>query len=287
MEPIVARKTWRTVEPVHSCVYFAPEAFAAYERLGLAGQQGYFASRAAPMGAVPVEVVIATFFNFSPAYVRATFAGAWARTTPDAVLAARRDAAGAALARLLGDGAHGAEIREAAELARTAALAACDDLAGRPLFAGHARLPWPETDEPHLVLWHAQSLLREYRGDGHVAILVESGLSGCEALVLHAATGELPGAALQATRGWTDAQWQAAVEGLAARGWVDRAGALTDAGRAARAAIEDRTDALAVRAYLPLGDGGCARLRELVRPLSRCIVASAEFGFGPAGPGAS
>jgi len=32
-------------------------------------------------------------------------------------------------------------------------------------------------------------LLREYRGDGHIAALVAHGLSGIEALITHIATG--------------------------------------------------------------------------------------------------
>ena len=70
MDPMIARRTWRTLEPIHGMIYFSPEAAAAYERLGLTGRMGYFASRAAPMGAVPVEVVIATFYNFRPQLVR-------------------------------------------------------------------------------------------------------------------------------------------------------------------------------------------------------------------------
>ena len=110
------------------------------------------------------------------------------------------------------------ELADCARIARdAAALAACEDLAGRPLFAGHAALDWP--DEPHLVLWHAQTLLREYRGDGHVALLRADGLSnGIEALVVHAATGDVPDAALQSSRAWPEDDWDAAVERLQARG---------------------------------------------------------------------
>ena len=66
-----ARKTWRTLEPLHGMVYFVPEAAEAYERLGITGRAGYFASRAAPMGAVTADVVVSTFFNFNPELVHA------------------------------------------------------------------------------------------------------------------------------------------------------------------------------------------------------------------------
>lgn len=280
MDPLVARKTWRTVEPVHGMIYFAREAIEAYAAVGLTGgRMGYFASRAAAMGPVPADVVIATFYNFAPGVVRAAIPAAWELASPEQVLAARLDAVDRALRRAWGDDAAGApEVAEAAALARTAALAAGEHPEGRPLFAGHASLPWP--DEPHLVLWHAQALLREFRGDGHIAVLVGEQLSGIEALVVHEATGDLPAAVLRASRAWTDDEWAAAVARMVDRGVVHtpsgddpEAGlTLTEVGRIARDAIEDRTDALAVAAYEPLGDDGCARLRELVRPLSRAIV---------------
>jgi len=167
-----------------------------------------------------------------------------------------------------------AEVDEAATLARRAAEAACEHPQGRPLFAGHASLPWPEPS--HLVLWHAQTLLREFRGDGHVAALCIEELEGIDALVIHAATGEIPAEVLQQTRGWPDGTWATAIDRMRARGFVepDEPLRLTEAGQTHRQWVEDRTDALAVRAYEPLGEEGCARLRALVRPLSRAVVDS-------------
>ena len=134
-------------------------------------------------------------------------------------------------------------------------------------------------DDPVLVLWHAQSLLREFRGDGHIAALVTEGISGIEALVLHGGTGEVPRRTLQSTRGWTDDEWNAAALGLRSRGWLEEDGSLTDAGRAHRQGVEDRTDALARPAYEALGEDGCARLRTLVRPFAKAVVESTAFGF--------
>src|SRR5215203_3803041 len=179
MEAALARKTWRTLEPIHGAIYFVPEAAEEYSAVGVDGRmRGYFASRAAPMGAVVGEVVIATFFNFDPEFVRTNFENVWNDTTPEQILSARTRAADRMLRRIGGELCDSAEIAEAADLARVAATAACDDIVGRPLFAGHASLAWP--DEPHLVLWHAQTLLREYRGDNHIAALTVEGLTGCE-----------------------------------------------------------------------------------------------------------
>jgi len=287
MDPVVARKTWRTLEPVHGMIYFAPEGQAAYTAAGLRGNRmGYFASRAAAMGPVPAEVVIATFFNFEPSLVRASIPEAWSLATPERVLEARLDAVDRALRRAWGDEVIASpDLATAAGLARTAALAASEHPEGRPLFAGHAGLIWP--DEPHLVLWHAQALLREFRGDGHVATLVTEGLSGLEALVIHEATGEIPSPVLRTSRAWSDDEWAAAVEGLAQRGFVapgDHGDGLqlTDAGRSNRSSVEERTDALAMVAYVPLGDDGCQQLRELARPLSRAVIDSGLLTPDPA-----
>jgi hypothetical protein len=264
----LSRQMHRTLEPYHGMIYFVPEAQAEYARIGLTGSRmGYFASRAAPMGAVPADVVIATFFNFCPALVRRVIPAAWEQATPAEIIEARFRAADQALRRLLSDAVASPDIKEAAELAR-AATAGCF-VEGRPLYAGHASLEWPE--EPHLVLWHAQTLLREFRGDGHIAAMVTQGLEGIDALLIHDATGDLPAGILQASRAWPDDDWNAAHARLQARGWLSDEGGLTDDGRAARAWVETTTDELMLRCWEPLGEDACRRLRALVRPYSRVI----------------
>jgi hypothetical protein len=270
----VARKMHRTLEPYHGLVYFAREPAEAYRALGIVDRQmGYFASRAAPMGAVSAEVVIATFYNFSPALVRQAIPAAWAIAGPEQLPPARLAGIDAALTAILGDRLASDEVVEAASLARRAAEAC--RVEGRPLYAAHAGLDWP--DLPHLQLWWAITLLREHRGDGHIAGLVDQEVDGCEALVVHAATGEVPARVLQATRARTDEEWADAVESLQQRGWLDLDGGLTESGRTARLDLEARTDELAMAPWRHLGDDGCTRLRELVRPLSRAIVESGTF----------
>ncbi|HKH04876.1 MAG TPA: hypothetical protein VKA65_06925 [Acidimicrobiales bacterium] len=275
LAPLVARKTWRTLEPIHGMIYFAPEAAEGYARLGLEGRMGYFASRAAALGAVGAEPVVATFFNFNPALVRRALPAAWGLATPAQVLDARTAGADLALRRSFGEALAAPDLVEAAGLARRAAEAACARPEGRPLFAAHAVLPWPSPDTPHLVLWHAQTLLREFRGDAHVAALLLEGLSGIEALVSHAASGDVPAEVLRTSRAWPEDDWAAAVDGMRSRGLVAAGDdlALTEEGRAQRARIEDRTDALSVSAYEPLGEDGCDHLRRLARPYSRAVVA--------------
>ena len=269
-----ARKTWRTLEPLHGMIYFVPEAAEAYARLGIAGRAGYFASRAAPMGAVTADVVVSTFFNFKPALVHEAIPSSWELAAPSDVVGARFAAVDAAFRRLLGDAVVASEeMRRAAGLARTAAEAAsASGLEGRPLAAAHVDVGWP--DEPHLQLWHAQSILREYRGDGHVALLVVHGLSGAEALVTHAAAGDVPAHVLRSSRGWPDAAWSTAADSLRNRGWLETGDELrfTEWGATERREIEDGTDALAAAPYAALGDDRCAELRTLARPWSRTFA---------------
>jgi hypothetical protein len=267
---LLARKTWRTAEPLHGMIYFVPEAAEAYAALGITGRDGYFASRAAPMGAVSADVVISTFFNFNPELVHAAIPKAWTVTTPDALVAARFGAVDGAMRRLLGDDVvHSDEMRRAAELGRGMAEVAGTHIEGRPLCAGHAQLRWP--DQPHLVLWHAQSVLREYRGDAHIALLVTHGLTGIDALLTHAAGGDVPAHLLQSTRGWSNEDWNAAADSMRARGWLSDSDELsfTEWGTAQRQQIENQTDQLAAAPYAALGEDGCAEFRTLTRPWSK------------------
>lgn len=270
-----ARELWRVLEPLHGMIYFAPEAQERYAALGLDRMAGYFASRGAALGAVSAEVVVATFYNFNPVIVRAAIPAAWSVASPAVLLEARLEAADQALRRGLGDLV--ADVSELAELTRIAAERACESPQGRPLFAAHAALPWP--DEPLLVLWWAQTLLREFRGDGHVAALVVEGLSGLEALLVHAASGEVPAEALRRSRGWSESEWAEAAEGLRSRGVLDAEGGLGAVGLELRGRVEGRTDALAEVAYAELGEDKRERFVELARPLSRGVVEAGMLPF--------
>ncbi|MFB9690198.1 SCO6745 family protein [Amycolatopsis plumensis] len=265
-------------DSLHAFVYFAPEVDAALTGAGLRpGRMPYFAGRAAAMGAVGPEVVAATFYNFNPEVVARTIPRAWTLATPEQVLDARLDGTGKALTRLLGDHVKSDEVAEAAELAREATAGCRGE--GRLLYAGHAGLPWP--GEPHLVLWHAVTLLREYRGDGHIAALVLEGLSGLEALLTHSATGRgFNLAAAKLTRGWSDEQWAAAETRLTDRGILGADGGLTDAGVALRERLEVATESAARAPWDHLGPERTARLEELCRGLSRRLIEAGAFPDG-------
>jgi hypothetical protein len=277
--PATGRRIHRTAEPIHGMIYFTPHGPDAYAQVGITNQRmSYFASRSAAMGPVPAETVVASFFNFSPAIVHHVIPAAWDIATPTKVLAARLEAVDRSLRQAWGDEFGGSHVTEAADLARRAAERASSQPQGRPLFAAHASLPWP--DAPHLVLWHAQTLLREYRGDGHVALLLTEGLDGLGALITHAATGSIPAQALRTTRAWSEAEWADGVARVREQGWLADGPELilSEAGQRRRQSIENRTDELAVRPYEAIGEEGCARLRELTRPLSAAVMA-ADLGF--------
>lgn len=276
MASSLARSAHNATNSLHSLIYFAPEAERELTRVGLrAGQMCYFAGRAAPMGAVGSGVVAATFYNFNPALVARCIPAAWELASPAVVIGARFAAADAALTRLLGPDVTGSADMAALAGALRDAVRACEP-AGRPLYAGHADLDWP--DAPHLVMWHAVSLLREHRGDGHIWALACAGLSGIEALVTHVATakGFNPEFA-QSSRGWSQDEWDSAVSGLAARGLLDRDGALTPAGQELRAQVEDQTDRLAAAPWEHLGEQRTEDVVRIGKAMTRAVLAAGAF----------
>ncbi|MGO4759261.1 hypothetical protein AB4212_63390, partial [Streptomyces sp. 2MCAF27] len=152
-----ARTMWTLFEPIHAVTYFAPEALAAYEGAGLRGfWRGYFAGRAAPLGPVGPEPVVAAFFSFAPPMVARALPAIWALVTPERALELRRAGAAASLARLLAG--HEREVERAAEA--LAPLAADLDGAGRVVAAANGSLDFP--DDPLERLWHATTVLREH-----------------------------------------------------------------------------------------------------------------------------
>lgn len=273
------RHCHNVLNPLHSLIYFAPEADEVFTEIGLQpGRMHYFASRAAPMGPVSAGVVTATFYNFNHELVAKHIPRAWTLASPEAIIEARFRLADKVLRRLLGDEvADSPEIEEAADLAKRAAQACTPE--GRPLYAGHAEIDHPS--EPLLSLWHSITLLREYRGDGHLAALSDARLSGLEALISHDATGKgFTEEFAQASRGWSTELWAAGIAGLQARGLLDETGKLTEQGQSVRRGIEARTDEMARAPYESLDERDLARLTELGLGLSRRAQDNGAFPPG-------
>ncbi len=269
-EPRLARRFFERFEPVHAVTYFSPESRAAFDGLGYRGfWMGYFAGRSAPLGVVPNEVVTAIFYNFAAGRVAKALPAAWDIASPGAALRAREDSAVVALRRY---GLTDDSVRIAAELAAKAARSA--PLDGRPLFAANSALPWPT--EPLAMLWHATTLLREQRGDAHVAVLVSSGLSGRDCNVLHAAAGRVPAEMIMRSRDYDDEQWRRHQDRLTERGLLNAGSELTGAGRELKQHIEDTTDALALSALAALDDGEVDELFRALTPITRTVVAGGD-----------
>lgn len=263
-------------------VYFVPEANDKFGELGMEFRMHYFASRSAPMGAVAANVVAATFYNFNPQLVAAAIPAAWELASPARVTRVRYEIVSTTLPRVLGeDLAHSQQLTRAAELLRRVAES-IPNADGRPLYAGHAELAWPDT--PHTQLWHAVTLLREYRGDGHIAALVTNGLTGLDALITHTATGIgfNPDFARR-SRGWSRDQWNSAVEDLKSRGILRGEGELTPAGMDLRSTIEDLTDELGYPPWRTLPEDQAHELRGLAKAIRATVQASGLLPavFGP------
>ena len=267
----VARRCWGALEMLQAAGWLAPQPAAAYAELGLRGRVGYFAARSAPMGEVGAGVVTATFYVFAPSLVAHAIPSAWQKVSPADMVALRYRVVPATIRDMIGAAADDARLAEAAALARTA----CEGLSmpGRPLYAAHSLLDWP--DDPMGELYHAAVLLREHRGDGHVAALVQAGVDPVEALVLD---GLFSGSTefVRTTRGWTDQDWADGHTRLRSAGLITEGEAptLTEEGLARRRDLERATDAAALAGWRHLGLAGCQELLELLAPLREPVLAS-------------
>jgi len=251
--------------------YFAPEARAALDGLGYRGfWMGYFAARSAPLGMVPTELVTAIFYNFAPERVAKALPDAWQIAGPEAALRARQESAVTALRRYGLDADENVSV--AAELAGKAARQA--PLDGRPLFAANRALPWP--DDPLAALWHAATLLREQRGDAHVAVLAAAGVSGRECNVLQAAAGGVPRDYIARARDYDEAAWRHHEQQLAERGLLNDDGSITAAGQELKDTVESTTDALALSALDALSDDEVEAMFQALTPVTRAVVAGGD-----------
>ena len=258
-----SRRAWGDLDVLHVVGYFAPEVTEEYVALGLDPRLAYFPARAAALGPAGPGLTTAAFYVFAPRLVRAALPAAWQVTTPEAMVTARRSGMATALDRVLGT----PDVTEALAIARDVCAALSPQ--GRPLFAAHADLPWPADDL--LALWHAATLVREHRGDGHLCVLQVAGIDPVEATVLGGLFSSST-SFLRTTRGWTDEEYDAATDRLRERGWLDAEGGFTDAGRAAREEVERDTDRLAAEGWESVGPEATARLHELVAPLRRQVL---------------
>ena len=272
MTEFVARHLFQLVEPVAVVTYLADEPTDAMMALGVGDVwDAYFAGRAAPLGRdVPPGVVHALFYNFADGEVARHIPRVWDRVTPEAVTAARQRGSVAALRRILGDLADTPGVGRAADLVVEAGTSA--PTVGRALYAAVRTLAVPT--EPVARLWHGANLLREHRGDGHVAALVACGIGGTEAHVLHALSEGIPAERCGRIGHLPPTQLAAVVESMRARGLVGTDGWLTASGRDVKDRVEALTDELAAPAYDVLDRHQLHQLIEDLEPLAAVLDAA-------------
>ena len=273
MDQSVVHKVHMAINLVHRLVYFVPEAGEEYAALGVQGAGGYFASRSAPMGAVTDHVVLATFYNFSPLAVLSAMPGVWTAAPPEAWQAARFRVVERALNRVAVDLA-AEQIAEARSLIDPVVAGLI--VGGKPLAAGNVEVALP--DDPLVALWQQLTVVREWRGDAHIAALVNSQIGPCECLVMQVGAGRFPLRLAQATRRWNETEWAAAVGSLAERGWAESDGTITPAGIAERDRVEAETDRLCAPIWEPIGDAGAERFAELITPIHTAMDAAGTYG---------
>jgi len=275
-ESRLARRMFELVEPIGVIPYSSDEPNEAMFALGFTNYwDAYFAGRAAPLGSsVPAEVVDALFYNFGPGEVARHIPKVWSKTTPEAAIAARQEGCANALRRILGDLVDTPEFVRAGELLMKAANSA--PLEGRPMYAALRTLPLPE--EPVARLFHAATLLREHRGDGHVAALMTEGIGGLEAHVLLALDMGIPAPTFGRIHHLPTALLIDLVDTMKDRGLIEDEATFTPAGRQVKDRVEARTDELALAPYEALAPAEVDELIAALEPLARALVAAQDQG---------
>lgn len=261
------------VEPIGLIPYTAEEPNEAMFALGFTNYwDTYFAGRAAPIGLAPAEVVDALFYSFAPGEVARHIPKVWRITTPASAIAARQMGCARALRRILGDGVDSPAFSRAADLLVKAATSA--PFEGRPMYAALRAIPMP--DDVVARLFHASSLLREHRGDGHIAALLTEGVGGLEAHVLSALEMELPAEKFGRIHHLPAPQIGAVVDGMRDRGLIADDGWLSEEGHAVKQRVESLTDDLAARPYEVLEPGELDELMAILEPLATVLLAAQD-----------
>ena len=271
LSPSVSRALWAAAEPIVLLGLAGPEPQEAMTALGMPGQSNFVALRGAPLGKAAPAVVAAAFHGFPRSRFEIHLTPIWEYVEPAAVIDATHAAVAKLMRRIVG-----ADL-DAAELARVGGLlaevAASLDVAGRPLAAANQAIESPA--EPWAKFWRAWTVLREFRGDTHVAELVAHDLSVIEAQVLGSAwkPEALDVEMLRSSRKLDDEVWQRGQDSLHARGLLDDAGVLTAAGVALRQDIEVRTDIACLRIWSQLSLADLTAVHAFTLALSEVAVA--------------
>ncbi len=271
-----ARRLRDAVEPIATIGWWSRAAAEAALALGHDFFDGYVWGRAAALGAdVAPSVVISAFGVFNGALLGPVYEHGRSLSLRADVLASRSSGAAAGLRH-----ATSGSDENVIATAGAALLAAVSTLEPGPrhLFGALQALPVP--DDPYGRLWRAAELVREHRGDTHLAACAAAGLDMAEMNVLTEVWLGYSVGEYSSTRGFDAAALASAVERLTARGWMADGGVLTPAGRSARDAIESATDLGQARLVGAIGGG----LGDLVATLGRIGDAVLDARAAPADP---
>ena len=270
----VARRMFELVEPIGVIPYSADEPTEAMFALGFTTYwDTYFAGRAAPLGLATAEVVDALFYNFAPGEVARHVPKVWQITTPEAAIAARLAGCTQAFRRILGEHVDTPSFARAAELLTKAATSAPWE--GRPMYAALRAIPLP--DDVVGRLFHAASLVREHRGDGHISALITEGVGRLEAHVLLALDMGMPAERFGRIHHLPAAQLAGVIDAMRDRGLIGDDGWLSEAGRAVKQRVEALTDQLAAAPYEVLEPGELDELMTALEPLAALLLAAQKW----------
>ncbi|HIF66191.1 MAG TPA: hypothetical protein EYQ34_06275 [Acidimicrobiia bacterium] len=270
----LTRRFAKAAEPLHSCAYYAEE-INRFTEMGYSGWwHAYFAYRSAPMGKATAQQVMDAFYNFAPRMVDKAVPNCWEVMSPSQVRQTQLLLVDRALHRIFGDYKAQRELAYVSEVLKTSIPEL--DTKERPLFAAWAGEPWP--DSPLLDLWHATTLLREYRFDGHNSALRQAGLSGLGCHLMMAADGRGTPEIIQKIRGWSHEEWKQEAAELRSRGWITSDGQHTPLGRSVRRGVELATDQNAQAIVVNLGDERSGKVLEVLEQVAAFLI---ETGVVP------
>ena len=230
---------------------------------------GYLTGRASVLGDVPSAVVAATFGVFDPGTVDAVWTAGRAVLPLPELIRVRDAATVASLRETLAGVAKEDEVAAVATALEDAAAPL--DVTARPLFA--ALRAQPRLDDAFGRLWRATDVVREHRGDSHLAACIAAGLDPVRMGILAETWLGYPVGEYSGTRAWAAETHAAAVARLEADGLL-AGGRITDAGRTLRERIETDTDTAQAGLVAAIDDldGVIARLEPWS---ARCVEAGA------------
>jgi len=248
--PTPARRLRDALEPMAMHAVWSEPVNEALAGLGLDDFfVGYVTGRGAPLGEVPGALVAAAFGVFEPGAIGACWATGRAAVKLPELIAERDRATATSLRATIESCASETDALRTAEVLERAVAAVHDT--GRPLFA--ALRAQPQLTDPYGRLWRAADLVREHRGDGHIAACVAAGLDPVRMGILAETWVGYPVGEYSSTRAWPQEAHDAAVARLEADGLIED-GEITERGRQFRDAIEAATDAAQADLITAVGD---------------------------------